>query len=96
MAKVKKNKLPLFLKPMLWSYAFGSLDLEKNKKRIIINVINYGDLKHWRWIVEHYGKREIQKILMEIPLTEIRTRVIPLVSLLFSIKKFNYAPRGNT
>ncbi len=88
------DKLPSFFKPILWSYDFNSINLEKNKKAIIINSINYGDLKHWRWIVKHYGKKEVKKILTTIPFTEIRPRVVPLVSLLFSIDEFNYIPRG--
>ncbi len=88
------NKLPSFFKPILWSYIFNSIDLEKDKKTIIINTINYGDLNHWQWIVKYYGKKEVKKILMNIPFTEIRSRVVPLVSLLFSINKYNHAPRS--
>jgi len=89
-------KLPLFFKPILWSYVFDDLDLEEDKKTIIINSINYGDLRHWRWIVKYYGKENIREILIKIPFTEIRPRVAPLVSIIFSINKFNYALRGNT
>ncbi len=96
MKNKKLNKLPSFFKPILWSYLFNSIDLQKDKKTIIINSINYGDLKHWRWIVKYYGKKEVKKVLMTIPFTEIRPRIIPLVSLLFSINKYNYAPRGNS
>ena len=94
MKKEHKSKLPLFFKPILWSYSFNSIDTERDKKTIIINAINYGSLKHWRWIIKNYGKRNVKEILMKVPSTEIRSRVIPLVSLLFSINKFNYAPRG--
>ena len=96
MRENKKNNLPLFFKPILWSYDFENLDLKKNKKVIVINAINYGDLKHWRWVAGYYGKQEIKKILAQVPFTEIRPRVVPLVSILFSINKFNYAVRGNT
>ena len=96
MTKKKINQLPLFFKPILWSYDFNCLDLKKNKKDIIINTINYGDLKHWRWIVKYYGEKEIKKTLTKIPFTAIRGRVVPLVSLLFSINKYNYAPRSTT
>lgn len=96
MKKDKNKKLPLFFKPILWSYNFSSIDTEQDKKVIIVNTINYGDLKHWRWIVKNYGKKNVKKILTEIPFTEIRPRVAPLVSVIFSINKFNYEPRGNT
>ncbi len=96
MKKANKNNLPLFFKSVLWSYNFNLIDIEKDKKTIIVNAINYGDLEHWRWIIRCYGKEEIKKILMKIPLTELRPRVVPLVSIIFSINKFNYALRGNT
>ena len=94
--KNKQNKLPLFFKPILWSYDFNSIDIKEDKRVIIINAINYGDLKHWRWIVKNYSKKNVREILMKIPFTEIRSRVAPLVSIIFSINKFNYASRSNT
>lgn len=96
MGRNKKKKLPLFFKPVLWSYDFNSLDVEEDKKEIIVNAINYGDLKHWRWIIKEYSKEDVRKILTTIPFTEIRPRVAPLVSIIFSIDNFNYEPRSNT
>lgn len=88
------NSLPEFFKPLMWSYDFNSLDLNKNKKSIIINTINYGDLKHWRWIINYYGKNEIKNVLQNIPAWELRNRVRKLVSLIFSLQNLNYASRG--
>ena len=96
MGRNKKKKLPLFFKPVLWSYDFNSLDVEEDKKEIIVNGINYGDLKHWRGIIKEYSKEDVRKILTTIPFTEIRPRVAPLVSIIFSIDNFNYEPRSNT
>ena len=96
MKKDKSNKLPLFFKPILWSYDFNSIDSEEDKRVIIINTINYGDLKHWRWIVKYYGRKNVREMLKKIPFTEIRARVAPLVSIIFSINKFNYEPKSNT
>jgi len=86
--------LPDFFKPLFWSYDFDSLDLEKHKKNIILNVINYGDLEHWRWISNYYGKDNIRQILAEIPATELRPQVRKLTAIVFNITEFNYAPRG--
>jgi len=96
MKKNKNVKLPSFFKPILWSYSFNSIDAEEDKRVIIINSINYGDLRHWRWIVKNYGKNNVKKMLTQIPFTEIRSRVAPLVSIIFSINKFNYAHRSNS
>lgn len=88
------RELPDYFKPILWSYSPGKIDLEKDKKTIIVNAINYGDLKHWRWLKENYGEDAIRKILMTIPATEIKERARRLASIIFSITSFNYAPRG--
>ena len=87
-------KLPDFFKPILWSYDFSQIDPEKQKKVIIVNAINYGDLRHWRWLAQHYGKDAVKETLEHIPRTELRTRAEKLASLLFPINSFNNAPRG--
>ena len=91
-----KKGLPESFRPLLWSYNFDTIDRDKHKKQIIVNTINYGDLKHWKWIQKEYGEKEIQRVLTKIPVTEMRKHVRKLVSLLFNIpeSKFNYAQRG--
>lgn len=92
---LSQNKvLPDFFRPILWSYDFSAIDPAKDKKTIIINTINYGDLVHWRWIGEYYGQEEIKKILERVPASEIRPRVLKLASLFFYLDNLNYAPRG--
>ena len=92
---LKKNRsLPDFFKPLLWSYDFSEINLEEHKETIIVNAINYGDLKHWRWIIKNYGRDAVADILRKIPATELRPRVLRLASIIVSIKDFNYAPRG--
>lgn len=86
--------LPEFFRPILWSYDFPAIDPEKNKKIIVINAINYGDLNHWRWLIKYYGKGSVKEILEQVSSSEIRSRVLPLASVVFSVKNFNYAPRG--
>ena len=86
--------LPGFFKPILWSYDLSKINPYKDKKRIIVNAINYGDLKHWKWIGAYYGQKTIQEVLGGVSVSEIRPRVLKLASLVFSIKSFNHAPRG--
>lgn len=88
------RKLPDVLKQFLWSYNFSNLDAERDKKVIIVNTINYGDLKHWRWLVQRYGKPAVKEVLSNLPVSEFRPRVKKLVSIIFAIKDFNYAPRS--
>lgn len=85
---------PEIFRPLLWSYDFPKVDAERNKNAIIINALNYGDLKHWRWLIRHYGKNQVRKIIESAPVTEFRPQVRPLLALVFGAHRFNYAPRG--
>lgn len=87
-------KLPEFFKPLLWSYNFSKIDTEKNKKVIIVNTINYGDLDHWEWIIKNYGKEVISEVLSDVPVSELRPGARKLASVVFGIKSFNYERRG--
>ena len=85
-------ELPDFFKPLLWSYDFSRVDFEAHKKTVIINTINYGDLRHWQWIAHNYGREMIAKTLAELPAGALRPRARKLSSLLFGIDSFNDAP----
>ncbi len=90
----KKFFLPRSFKPLFWSYDFSRIDPIKYSQTIIVNTINYGDLKDWKLLVRFYGKKEIIKTLTDIPATALRPQVRRLASFLFNIKDFNYALRG--
>jgi len=90
----KKLLLPEFFKPILWSYKFSDIDIQKHKETIIANAINYGDLKHWHWLVSNYGRNAVAEVLKKIPATGIRPPARRLASVIFSINDFNYVPRG--
>jgi len=91
---MSKPKLPESFKPLLWSYRFSEIDPRENKERIIINTINYGDWSHWQWIVRFYGKKELKKIIEDIPVSEFQKRALNLICLLLKIGKMKYETRG--
>jgi hypothetical protein len=72
--------LPAVFRPLFWSYHFADLDPQAN----IVQLINYGTLAHWRWLIEQYGKGEIRKT--------INPRTRSFASLIFSITSWRYAP----
>ena len=72
---------------------FAALDLGNNKRTIVVHTINYGDLKHWRWLKNYYGEKALREILASLPATELKLRAGRLAELLFNFK-LNYAPRG--
>ena len=87
--------LPDSFKHLFWSENFSELDADADKRKIIVNTINYGELEHWRWISETYGKDQVAQLLSELPVTELRERVRPLAKILFEVLSFNHAPRGS-
>lgn len=90
-----KTQLPSFFKPLFWSYKFSSIDPQGNKRRIIIDTINYGNWRHWLWVIRAYGKREVKRIIEETPKTEFRGPALKLICLLLDIKKLKYASRSD-
>lgn len=90
-----QTRLPRFFRPIFWSYDFSQIDSERDKKTVILNTLNYGDLEHWRWIIGRYGKTEVRKALQKNYITELRPRVRELVSIFFGITRFKHASRGS-
>ena len=89
-----KTRLPEAFRPLFWSYRFEDIDPQLQKKTIIVQLLNYGTLDHWKWLVSQYGRGEIRRVLQTIPATEIRKRTRELAGLLFSITNWRYAQRG--
>lgn len=92
---LKTGSLPEFFRPLFWSYNFDSVDPVRHKKMIIINTLNYGDLRHWRWIADHYGRDAVKEILKEVGSSEIRARSGRLAEIIFNLKLSNDAHRGS-
>src|SRR5438552_3063227 len=91
---MKQASLPTFFKPIFWSYDFPQLDPEADKQTIILQAINYGDLEHWHWILQHYGKRLIRQVIETVSITELRPHVRKLAFLIFSPRFLHDAPRS--
>ena len=87
-------RLPGTLRPLFWSYRFEELEMRRDEKTIIEQLINYGSLAEWRWLVAQYGIPEIRKVLESVPASEIKPRTRVLASLLFSIPTWRHAHRG--
>jgi hypothetical protein len=57
--------LPKVIQPFLWFSDLKKIDLEKDKKRIILNVLNLGTKKATDWLFAFYGKATIKKIIKQ-------------------------------
>lgn len=91
--KTSNQTLPSFFHPLLWSYDTARIDVQRDQKTIIVQALNYGDLIHWRWILNTYGSAQIQQVLGMLPESELRPRVRKLVMLVFGINTFGHARR---
>lgn len=92
-AKNRPAALPEMFRPILWSYRFEDMDIKKNKRTIITQAINYGNLEHWRWINHAYGQEEVRNVIKGIPKTALRKHVRKLAAFLFGFSEeaFTYA-----
>jgi len=88
------KRLPSFLKPFFWSYNWEALELEKDKEVIIRQTIKYGDLQHWRWLINQYGLEEVRGVIKRVPETDLRPSLQKLLKLILGIDHFLYARRG--
>lgn len=61
----EKEKILAKFKPFLWSYDLEQIDLEKDKKRIITNVLNLGTKEATDLLFKVYDKSEIKKQVEE-------------------------------
>jgi hypothetical protein len=77
-------KLPQHLKPLFWSYDFEALDTATMPKLIVSQVVQYGTMADWQWLITVYGKSEVEKILKEVPPATFRPKLQPLVQTVFS------------
>ena len=64
-AKQKNTILPKSFKPLLWSYDISRLDIEKDKKRIITNILNFGTDDAVEWLFATYTQLDIIEVLQD-------------------------------
>jgi hypothetical protein len=76
---------------LFWSYRFNEMDPARDEKTVVVQIINYGTLAEWRWLVREYGSAEVRRVLGTITETEIKPRTRGLASLLFSIPDWRHA-----
>jgi hypothetical protein len=60
--------LPQSVKAVLWSYDTDKIDLQKHRRLVISQVLNFGTKKATDWLFKYYGKAVIRKVASEIPL----------------------------
>lgn len=56
--------IPQSIYPFLWSYNIDEIDLSRDKKRIITNVLNLGTAQATKWLFKVYSKEDIKEALI--------------------------------
>lgn len=92
--RTNTHGLPEMFRPLLWSYVFEDIDPNKHYGELSVNTINYGSLKHWKWLLDYYGKDRMQEILENRWETEFNSESRHLARLIFGVDHFRHAPRG--
>ncbi len=87
--------LPEYFKQILWEYNFSAVDPGESPKLLISKAINYGDLRHWRWITKQYGADTVRRTLVSFSASAIRPQARALAEIVFSLPHANeLTPRG--
>ncbi len=55
--------IPSFVKPYLWFNDLEKIDPQKNKNRIILNVLNLGSKQATDWLFDIYSTQTIKKVI---------------------------------
>src|SRR3989344_6911955 len=61
------TKVPSKLQGILWSRDVTELDIKKDKKYIIHQILAYGSWNHLKWLFKNYKEGEIRKVFIEHP-----------------------------
>lgn len=88
--RTKKTKLPASFRPFFWSYRFQDLDPHEDVELIIKQLVLFGNLPEWRWMIQRYGKRKIVGVLSRTPESELRPSSVELVKTVFDIHSMPY------
>ena len=79
------KEIPKFVHPFLWSYDILRLDIEKDKKRIITNVLNFGTDDAIEWLFTTYTRPDIIGVLQDPLPGEWNKKSLCLWSLVFGV-----------
>ncbi len=77
--------IPASVKTILWSYDSSKIDLNKDKKTIVGQVLNFGSEEGVLWLFATYGKDEIARIASTIPSTTWDRKSLKFWSLVLQI-----------
>lgn len=81
--------IPQYIHPFLWSYDIEKLDLVKNKKRIITNILNFGTAEATDWLFGVYNKKDIKETIISPLPGEWNKKSLNFWSIVLGVKAGN-------
>lgn len=79
---------PQSVKAALWSYNIDSLEIQKDKKTIIFQILNFGTEDAIKWLFKQYTLEDIEKISNMIPQFQWNKKSLALWKTLFTINPY--------
>ncbi|MDO8609831.1 MAG: hypothetical protein Q7R95_04740 [bacterium] len=79
------NNLPQSVKAVLWSYKLDHIEVQKHKKIIISQVLNFGSDEAIEWLFKQYSFALVARIANTIPLFQWNKKSLSLWKLVLSI-----------
>ncbi|PIV07985.1 hypothetical protein COW57_03245 [Candidatus Roizmanbacteria bacterium CG17_big_fil_post_rev_8_21_14_2_50_39_7] len=76
---------PPSVKAVLWSYDLNALEVQKDKKIIISQVLNFGSEEAIKWLFKQYSFKDVEQIANIIPLFQWNKKSLSLWKLVLSI-----------
>ncbi len=56
-------KYPRYISSCFWSYDVSTVDINKDKQFIVVQVLNYSDWRGVAWLFKFYSKSAIRKVV---------------------------------
>ena len=80
------STIPQFIRPFLWSYDISELDLKKDKKRVITNILNYGTKEATDWLFSKFKDEDIRDAIEKPFPGEWSKKSLHFWALIFGVK----------
>jgi len=90
---ISRNKLPKSVENVLWSYDVSQIDVNRKKRLIITQVLNFGTKEATDWLFKQYTFGDIRKTAEQIPLGQWEKKSLALWSYYLGVKPISKSER---
>lgn len=80
---------PQSVKAVLWSYDLNAIEVQKDKKIIISQVLNFGSEEAIKWLFKQYSFEVVEQVANTIPLFQWNKKSLSMWKIILSINPKN-------